>query len=126
MILLEMLHGESYGQELAQRADLWLQYGDWSFKGTRPTFEYSDLFPSDEQVQAAITKQRGGEFMLITQSVLKRVLTAEFDRGYALGRVEAEKLSTDPLCALQAVLVVADGDEYSQIVQNYDEVGANQ
>ena len=120
MILLEMLHGEGYGQELAQRADLWLQYGDWSFKGSRPTFEYSDLFPSDDQVRDAITKQRGGEFMLITQSTLKRVLRADFDRGYTLGRLEVEKLNTDPLRALQGVTVVADGGEYSQIVQNYD------
>lgn len=47
----------SYDPNQAQRAELWIKYGDWTFKGTDPTLELSDFVPTDEQYNATLTKR---------------------------------------------------------------------
>jgi hypothetical protein len=41
----------------AERAQMWIKYGDWSFKGVDPTLELSDFFPTDDQYQKTKAKR---------------------------------------------------------------------
>lgn len=46
----------NYDVAQAERAEVWIKYGDWTFKGADPTLELSDFLPSEEQYAAAFAK----------------------------------------------------------------------
>lgn len=50
------LTASRYDVAQAERAEAWLKYGDWSFKGADPTVELSDFFPTEDQYAACYAK----------------------------------------------------------------------
>jgi len=51
------LQAMGYDPNQAQRAEMWIKYGDWTFKGTDPTLELSDFVPTEDQYNATLTKR---------------------------------------------------------------------
>lgn len=49
-----------YSPSIAENAQLWMEIGDWTYRGIDPTIELSDFFPSDEQVRKVREKQARG------------------------------------------------------------------
>jgi|688.fasta_scaffold19560_16 hypothetical protein len=41
-----------YTPEIAEDAQLWMEIGDWTHKGSNPTVELSDFFPTEEQIES--------------------------------------------------------------------------
>lgn len=87
--MLEMLHQENYTAEQAARADLWLSYGNWTFKGTNPTLEYADLFPDEEQVEGAKSRKVDAGFVVMTQDQYRQAMRKAFYEGQRSGQAEA-------------------------------------
>lgn len=52
------LQTRDYDVAQADRAETWLLFGDWTFRGTDPTLELADFYPSDEQHGKAAEKIR--------------------------------------------------------------------
>lgn len=50
------LQTRDYDVAQADRAETWLLFGDWTFRGTDPTLELADFYPSDQQYATAAEK----------------------------------------------------------------------
>lgn len=50
------LSSTGYDVAQAERAEVWIKYGDWTFKGTDPILELSDFFPTEEQYAESFAK----------------------------------------------------------------------
>jgi hypothetical protein len=70
----------------------WILYGDWTFKGSGPTLELSDFFPTEKQVEEVRTKLKGQGLRIMTPRELERELQIHYNAGHADGYAEACRL----------------------------------
>jgi len=47
-----MLMEQQYTREQSVKANLWILRGDWMFKGSNPTLELSDFYPTAAQIES--------------------------------------------------------------------------
>lgn len=84
LMMLE-LHRMQYTERLRRRADAWIIYGDWKYRGTSPTIEIGDFYPTEEQVQSVADRQQP-RYALVEAAELARMRDTFLRQGFEEGR----------------------------------------
>jgi len=93
----------NYDVAQAERAEVWIKYGDWTFKGADPTLELSDFLPSEEQYAAAFTKAHARYIkneLYVPPTPKKGAVKIDDDEELIKRLFELEKKFTAPLKGL--------------------------
>lgn len=81
------LTATNYDVAQAERAELWIKYGDWAYKGADPTLELSDFFPTEEQYGSAYAKAHARHVPKVStepQTDLRRIMDVAERKWWAL------------------------------------------
>ena len=81
------LHRRGYTQDQARKAECWIIYGDWKYRGTSPTIEIGDFDPSPEQIKS-VQDRLSNDLVVMERSRVKAIGEAEYRRGKADGIAE--------------------------------------
>lgn len=81
----------------------WILYGDWTFKGSNPTLELSDFFPTDRQLEEVKTRLRDRGLRILTAAEHDRELQIRYNAGYSDGYAAACRVNGDKQQALEAL-----------------------
>lgn len=89
---LESVLSQGMTREQAVVAWNWIVYGDWTLKGSNPTVELADFYPTERQVQETAARLKGKDYRILTARELERELKVHYNAGYADGYAEASRL----------------------------------
>lgn len=71
--------------EQAQAAELWMFYGDWTFKGSKPMVELSDFYPSPDKLAPIIEARKAQGQIVLTPEQLRKIEGEAYKAGHSDG-----------------------------------------
>lgn len=82
---LEEVIAANMTREQAVIAWHWIIYGDWTYKGTNPTLELADFYPSERQVEQVTAQLKDKGFVVMTRADFERECKIHYNAGHADG-----------------------------------------
>lgn len=90
MALIAMeLHRLNYTEDQARKAEGWILYGDWKYRGTSPTLDFTDFFPTAEQTQT-VADRFADTVVVVERSRIRALQESAYRQGHADG-IQAER-----------------------------------
>lgn len=71
---IRRLHADGYDAIQADKASMWILYGDWDYRGKCPRLDYSDFFPSVEKIKRIVEAR---DMVVMTRSERTRLARLE-------------------------------------------------
>jgi len=73
-----------YTQDQATKAEAWILYGDWKYRGVSPTLDITDFFPTPEQV-ATVQARFDDAVVVVERSRIRAACEQAYRQGHADG-----------------------------------------
>lgn len=84
----------NYTADEARKAEGWILYGDWKYRGVSPTLDFTDFFPTPEQVQT-VADRFADAVVVIERARIKALQEAAYRQGHADGRQAERNRATE-------------------------------
>jgi hypothetical protein len=89
-LLTGQLREDGYTRTQARTAELWILRGDWSSKGQDAILEYSDFYPTEEQLRKKVA---GDKIVVMTRAEQAQMCKRWQSIGYWAAKSEQETLT---------------------------------
>lgn len=91
-LLFNQLVLRGYTTNDARLCEMWCFFGDWTYKGTRPSFTGTDLLLSGEQLKQVIQiVQSRGEYIVMRRGEYRKRIMESHEDGYRVCELRMTK-----------------------------------